>query len=256
MLFIVPHCKSEWHFAFPPMFLSWGTWPTGQNFVLKFTCSGNCSLLTWYGKQVFPLKSITMCASPCCGMMRIRNGDRWEEMSDDPNSEPWPGGSETVKSERWIFLNRKQLVFRDIWISCWMKPIVKYVIAEFQTHYHLFHRWKIPSLKRATYLLLHLWAQNIEESDTAPHLELERCLSMQGSILSDAQCPMIHNGSWRHFSFCLMLSTFLSTGFFHSFLHRQSPQQTELLTRHHVFSYLSNTKAWSFCKRVETSTLM
>lgn len=69
--------------------------------------------------------------------------------------------------------------------------------------------------------------------------------------VNPARCwvPLIHS-SWRHLSPCLMLSTFTSTGFLHTFCLRQ----TDLLTGDYVFPHLSNQKAWSFCRRFETRT--
>lgn len=125
------------------------------------------------------------------------------------------------------------------------KAHLKYIFADFQT----FYRRKKPSQKKATHPPLYLWIQNTKGSVTELHMltwVLPFCTGVNPARCSG---PLIHS-SWRHLSSCLMLSTFISTDFLHSFCLRQ----TDLLTRHYVFSHLSNKNAWSFCRRFEIRT--
>lgn len=111
------------------MLLSWGSWCTGQNVVLKFTCSSNGSLLTWYRRQVFLLKSVRICAFPCQVWWEFMMGDVWEEMSDSPASQSCTGGSKTnQKGDYFEIINYLSLD----WFSCCTKPILNTYLQTFR----------------------------------------------------------------------------------------------------------------------------
>ena len=201
------------------MFLSWGTWPMGQNVVLKFSCSRNGSQLAWSGKEVFPLKSVRLRASRCHGVMRIHDRDGWEEMPDAPNCKPCTRVSETVKTEKWIFLTHKQLLFRDIQNSCWIKPIVRYL----QNIRHVttsFIDGKTPPWREQHVHVYSCGLRISKEVWSSP-----ACWPWVlpfSTRVSPGRCSLclVHSGSWRRLSSCPIPSTFLSTGFLHSFCQR------------------------------------
>lgn len=112
------------------MFLSWGTWPTGQNVVLKFTCSSNGPLLTWYRRQAFLLKSDRNVPFPAMVWWEFMMGMRGRRCLILQVLSFAQGALK--KSERWQFWNHKQFFLRDIWFSCCTNPILNTYLQTFR----------------------------------------------------------------------------------------------------------------------------